>query len=89
MSKKDSYINDWSNTIKNTKTRVTRIYAKYDSKRKTPFIFDGWRRDYKTGEKLISMHTKRQYDDELDAYLSYVLDFETFSENFEEVEVEM
>lgn len=89
MSKKNSdYVSDWSKVIDNTKFKTLRIFKKEDIERKTPFIFDGWKRDYKTGDKLISIHTKKHYDNEIDAYLGFVLDEDTFRKEFEEVVIE-
>lgn len=89
MADKKDFLTDWSESIRNMKTTVKRVFHKGDTDRKTPYIFDGWRRDYLTGEKLISLHTKKHWDDKLDGYLSIVMSQETFQKEFVEVDVEI
>lgn len=87
--KKKNNVTGWMNYINNHKTKVIRIYHKNDTKRKTPYIFDYWIRDYETNEKLIKFHTKKEWDDELDQYKSYVITEEKFKNEFIEVEEEI
>ena len=89
MSKKKSFVSDWSESIKNMKMTVKRVFKQDDTDRETPYIFDGWVKDYITGEKLISLHTKKHWDDELDGYHSIIMNEETFHKEFEELDVEI
>lgn len=85
MSK--NFIEDWSKFINNTKNKVVRVYRKDDMDKSIPFIFDGWTKDFKTREEMISIYTKKA-EDTHGNYLSYVMTKETFDENFVEVEEE-
>ncbi|MCM3109983.1 hypothetical protein [Lederbergia lenta] len=80
----NNFVSDWSNVIKNTKTEVLRIYRKDDIDRSIPFIFNGWTKDFKTREDMISIYTKKA-ENNYGEYLSYVMNRTTFDENFEEV----
>lgn len=82
---------DWSKVIRNMKTKVYRIYHIDDVERVTPYIFNGWSKDYVTGEKLITMYTKREDDEDLDYghYKTLTLNMEVFKKNFIEVEEEI
>lgn len=90
MSKKqNNSLDKWSNFIANHKAKVTRYFQKGDTQREVPYIFDGWRKDFLTGEKLVAFHTKKIYDEELDIFASYVLPYQVFIEMFDGVEVEI
>lgn len=90
MSKKqNNSLDKWSNYNANHKIKVTRYFLKDDTNRKTPYIFDGWRKDFLTGEKFIVFHTKKDYDEELEMYASFVLPYQVFADMFDGVEVEI
>jgi hypothetical protein len=42
-----------------------------------------------TGERLVSFHTKKIYDEQSESYPCYVLSYELFIEMFDEIEAEI
>jgi len=85
MAKKSNkdFIDAWANAINNSKIKVKRYFRNDDMERETPYIFDGFKNDYETGERLVSFHTNKA-DNE-----GYILSYDKFIELFDEVEIEI
>jgi hypothetical protein len=78
--KKNGSFTDWSNVINNMKMKVEYYYLKDDKERKQPFKVTGIHFHYITGESFVNFYPLR-----VDDPVSYVLEKETFINNFEQV----